>query len=395
MGSLLLALIYLAFISLGLPDSLLGAGWPAMQADLGVPLSYAGVIAVVVSAGTITSSLLSDRITRRFGAGRVTAVSVLISAAALLGFAAAGQFWMLVVLAVPYGLSAGAIDAALNNHVALHYTSRHMHWLHCFWGVGTVISPFLMSQALATQHGWAGGYRTVGLAQVVIGVILVATLPLWRRQQAATEELRDAAARPRLRAILRIPGVKSQLVAFFGYIAVEGTAILWAASYLSLHRGVDTTTAARYAALFLLGITGGRFLAGFVADRVGDRGMIRIGLAVMALGAVAIWLPLESPVLALAGLVALGFGCAPIYPAIIHATPSAFGKANSQAIVGVQMAAAYTGAITMPPLFGLVADSGHLGLFPSYLLVLIVVVAVMSERVARRTAPLEPIPVAP
>jgi fucose permease len=357
-----------------------------MQPDLGVPLSYAGLIAMVISAGTIVSSLLSDRLTRRFGAGRVTAVSVLVSAAALLGFSLVGSFWPLLALAVPFGLSAGAIDAALNNHVALHYSSRHMNWLHCFWGVGTVISPFIMSQALASQHGWAGGYRTVAFVQLGIGAILVATLPLWRGQLAQTAELRTTARALTLPQILRIRGVKSLLLAFFAYCAVEGTAILWAASYLAIERGVETATAARYASFFLLGITVGRFLAGFVADRLGDRRMIRLGLVLMVVGIVAVWLPVPGTALALNGLVVVGLGCAPIYPAIIHSTPSNFGAENSQAIVGVQMAAAYTGSIAMPPLFGLIANHVDIGLFPLYLMVLTLLVAVMSERVARRTA---------
>ncbi len=386
MATLLLALIYLAFISLGLPDPMLGAAWPAMQQDLGVPVSYAGLIAMVISAGTIVSSLLSDRLTRRWGAGRVTAVSVLVSAASLLGFSLVGSFWPLLALAVPFGLSAGAIDAALNNHVALHYSSRHMNWLHCFWGVGTVISPFLLAQALASQHGWAGGYRTVALIQIGIGVLLVATLPLWRTQLAHTEALRTTARALRLPEILRIRGVKSLLVAFFGYCAVEGTAMLWGASYLALHRGVDPTTAARYASFFLLGITVGRFLAGFVADRLGDRGMIRLGLAVMVVGIAGIWLPVPGNGLALSGLVLLGLGCAPIYPAIIHSTPANFGAHHSQAIIGVQMAAAYTGSIVAPPAFGLLADHVNIALFPAYLALLTALVAVMSERVVRRTA---------
>lgn len=386
MATLLLALIYLAFISLGLPDSLLGSGWPAMEQDLGVPLSYAGLVAIVISAGTIVSSLLSDRVTRRFAAGRVTAVSVLVSALALLGFSLAGSFWPLLVLAVPFGLSAGAIDAALNNHVALHYSSRHMNWLHCFWGVGTVISPFIMSQALSSQHGWAGGYRTVAFIQLGIGAILVATLPLWRGQLAQTTELRTTARALRLPEILRIRGVKSLLLAFFGYCAVEGTAILWSASYLAIERGVETATAARYASFFLLGITVGRFVAGFVADRLGDRTMIRLGLALMVVGIVAVWLPVPGTALALNGLVVVGLGCAPIYPAIIHSTPSNFGAENSQAVIGVQMAAAYTGSIAMPPAFGLIANHVDIGLFPPFMLVLTLLVTVMSERVVRRTA---------
>lgn len=378
---MLLILIYLAFIGLGLPDSLLGSAWPEMHTELGVPLSFAGIIAIIVSVGTIISSLLSDRVTRRWGAGRVTAVSILISAGALLGFSLSRSFWPLLILALPYGLAAGAIDAALNNHVALHYSSRHMNWLHCFWGVGTIISPFIMSYSLGTVASWAGGYRIVAMILLAIGLIILATLRLWRGQLADTEASRETARALSLRQIFSLRGVKPLLTAFFGYCALEGTAILWGATYLNLNRGVSVATAARYAAMFLFGITAGRFLAGFIADRLGDRNMIRLGLALIFVGALAIWLPLPQTAVALGGLVLIGLGCAPIYPAIIHSTPENFGAENSQAIVGVQMAAAYVGFVVGPPLFGLIATYISVRWFPVFLLALAALITIMTERV--------------
>jgi len=378
---LLLAVIYLAFIGLGLPDSLLGSGWPLMHNALGVPLSYAGLISVVISIGTIVSSLLSDRLTRRWGAGRVTTASIFVSALSLFGFSLAGSFLQLLILAIPYGLAAGAIDAALNNYVAVHYSSRHMNWLHCFWGVGTVISPFIMAHALTTPASWHGGYRTVALILLGIALVLLATLSWWRGQTTEDGAV-DAARRPlTMPQIFAIPRVKPLLAGFFGYCALEGTAVLWAATYLNLNRGVSAVVAARYASIFLLGITVGRFLSGFVADRLGDRNMIRIGLALILLGVFAIWLPVPQTAAALNGLVLVGLGCAPIYPAIIHSTPANFGEENSQAIIGVQMAAAYTGFVVMPPLFGFLTDLFSVQLFPFYLLALAVLIAVMTERV--------------
>lgn len=381
MYGLLLAVIYLAFIGLGLPDSLLGSGWPVMHSVLNVPLSYAGIISVVISIGTIISSLQSDRLTKRWGPGRVTAVSIFISALSLLGFSLSRSFLPLVFLALPYGLSAGAIDAALNNYVAVHYSSRHMNWLHCFWGVGTVISPFIMAHALTTPASWSGGYRIVALVLLGIALVLLATLGWWSRQTTGSDEA-GAISRPlTMPQIFAIPRVKPLLAGFFGYCALEGTAILWAATYLNLNRGVPAVVAARYASIFLLGITVGRFLCGFVADRFGDRNMIRIGLALILLGILAVSLPIPQTILALNGLVLIGLGCAPIYPAIIHSTPANFGEENSQAIIGVQMAAAYTGFVVMPPLFGLLTNVFSVRLFPFYLLGLAVLIAVMTERV--------------
>ena len=384
MFSLLLAIIYLAFISLGLPDSLLGSAWPVMRLDFGAELSFAGVLSMIIAAGTIVSSLLSERMTRRLGTALVTAISVAMTAAALFGFSLCSSPIQLCLWAIPYGLGAGAIDAALNNFVALHYSSRHMSWLHCFWGVGASISPYIMSAALTRSGSWQAGYRTVGVIQVVLTALLFLSLPLWKAVKSK-DDAENGAAPPLLglRGALRISGVPLILIAFCAYCGGETTAGLWASSYLVGARGIAPETAASFASLFYLGITFGRFLNGFVADRMGDRRMIRIGIAVMALGVVLILLPLRNDLFSLAGLVIFGLGCAPVYPSIIHSTPANFGKENSQAIIGVQMASAYVGSTFMPPLFGLIAQHLSLKLFPIYLALLLFALLLMTEGLNR------------
>lgn len=382
MVTLLLAIIYMAFISLGLPDGLLGAAWPVMQQDLAVPESYAGIVSMIISGGTIVSSLFSDKITRRLGAGLVTALSVALTAGALLGFSLSGQFWMLCLFAVPYGLGAGAVDAALNNYVALHYASRHMSWLHCFWGVGAAIGPYVMSLAIGSKQGWPLGYGVIAAVQAVLTAVLFLSLPLWKKRTAAAQGEEGYEAPIGLRGAVKIRGVKAILLAFFGYCALESTAGLWAASYLVEFREVDKQSAAAFALLFYLGITVGRFLNGFVADKYGDKTMIRVGLSVQAAGLLLILLPVGTPC-ALAGLVVLGLGCAPVYPSIIHSTPSHFGAENSHAIVGIQMASAYCGATFMPPVFGLVAQYADISLFPVFMAVFLLLMVTMTERVNR------------
>ena len=369
MVSLLLAVIYLAFISLGLPDALLGSAWPVMQGELNLPISFAGVVSMVVSGCTILSSLLSDRMTRKMGAGLVTALSVLMTAAALFGFSISTKPWMLIAWSIPYGLGAGAVDAALNNYVALHYSSRHMSWLHCMWGVGTTISPFIMSMALQRGWGWQTGYRSVSYIQVALTAILFLSLPLWKKRTETPKgtESETGEKPKRLGQLLRIPGVSLILLTFFGYCAMESTAGLWASSYLVSARGVEAGTAARFASLYYLGITLGRFLNGFIADRFGDRNMIRAGLGLALISILVILLPWR--ICPLIGLVTMGVGSAPIYPCIIHSTPESFGRENSQAIIGVQMASAYIGSTFMPPVFGLIAQYGSIGAYPVYLMV--------------------------
>ena len=384
MVSLLLAIIYLSFISLGLPDSLLGAAWPIMRGELGVPLSYAGVVSMIISGGTIVSSLMSDRISRKLNTGLVTAISVLMTAVALFGFSVSRSFFVICLWAIPYGLGAGAIDAALNNYVALHYSSRHMSWLHAFWGVGVSISPYIMSFCLSHELGWSMGYRSVSVIQIVLTAVLFLSLPLWKRGEC--EEQGEAAPPLTLGQIFRIRGVPFVLIAFLCFCAFESTAGLWASSYMVEHRGVDPQVAARFAALFYLGITVGRFLSGFIADKLGDKNMIRLGTCIMLLGAVMIMLPVKTNVIALAGLLVTGFGSAPVYPCIIHSTPTNFGKQNSQALVGVQMASAYCGSTLMPPVFGLIAQYISIALYPFYLAFFIVMVIVMTALLNKKIA---------
>lgn len=385
MTSLLLAVIYLAFIGLGLPDSLLGAAWPMIYPQFGVPVSSMGLLSMIISAGTILSSLNSSRLTRALGAGKVTLLSTALTAIALLGFGMSRSLWQLCFWAVPYGLGAGSVDAALNNYVALHYASRHMNWLHCMWGVGTIIGPSLMSAALTGGHGWSGGYLLTALVQGLIVAVLLLSLPLWGRPTSGNGSETETVALS-LREVLAIPGAKEVMLCFFGYCALESTAGLWAASYLTLARDIPAETAAGFAALFYLGITAGRAVSGWIAPRLGDDGMIRLGLWGIGLGLAALLLPGPAAV-SLAGLVIIGLGCAPIYPSIIHSTPAHFGAHRSQAVIGVQMASAYVGSMAMPPLFGLMARQITPALFPFYLLVLLGLMAWMHHRLVRKATP--------
>lgn len=383
---MLLAIIYIAFISLGLPDSLLGAAWPVMYEELGVPISYAGIVTMIIAAGTIVSSLLSDWLMRKVGAGVITAVSVFMTAAALFGFSASHSFLLLCLWAVPYGLGAGAVDAALNNYVALHFSSRHMNWLHCFWSVGAAASPYIMSYCLTGGFGWNNGYRSVAVVQTILTAALFLSLPLWKRRRLEGAEGESAAKALSLPRAVKIKGAPFVLIMFFGYCALEQAAGLWASSYLVQFRGVDTDTAAWSASLFYLGIAAGRFLCGFVAERLGDRRLIRIGILTMIGGVLLIALPVPYDAFTLAGLLIVGLGCAPVYPSVIHSTPANFGKENSQAIIGIQMASAYVGTTFMPPLFGLIAAHIHIGLYPAFLLALALLMLCMSEKLNRTVA---------
>lgn len=383
---LLLAVIYVSFISLGLPDSLLGAAWPSIYQGLRVPVSYSGVIFCIISVGTVISSLQSDRLTRKFGAGGVTAISVAMTAAALFGFSASNSFWALCLWAIPYGLGAGSVDTALNNYVALHFASRHMSWLHCMWGIGASVGPYIMGAALTRGAGWQMGYRIISEMQVVLTIVIVLSLPLWKAKTTADAGEQEAAPAKALtlKQIFRIPGVKEVLVTFFCYCSLEQTTSLWASSYLVLNRGVSPETAASFASLFFLGITVGRALCGFLTLKLNDAQMVRMGLGLIAMGVVLLLLPLGETA-ALAGLLLVGFGCAPIYPSLIHGTPGRFGAENSQAIIGVQMASAYIGNCLMPPLFGAAANHTTIAIFPYYLLVILILMGAMHETLQKGT----------
>jgi fucose permease len=388
MANLLLAVIYLAFISLGLPDSLLGSAWPSMYPELSVPVSYAGWISMIIAVGTIISSLQSDRLTRRFGPGKVTAVSVLMTAAALFGFSVSGSYAALCLWAIPYGLGAGSVDASLNNYVALHYASRHMSWLHCMWGVGASLGPYIMGYALSGGLGWNMGYRFIAYLQIGLTLILLLSLPLWkgRGAPAGGSGGQGEGRALSLREIIRIPGAPEIMTAFFCYCALEQTAGLWAGSYLVLQRGLSADEAAGLAGLFYAGITAGRALGGFLTLKLNDTQMIRMGQGVILLGVVCLLLPLGRAG-ALAGLVLIGLGCAPIYPSVIHSTPEHFGADRSQAVIGVQMASAYVGTCLMPPVFGLIVKYLGAFLLPVYLLLILALMVFMHERLLKKSRP--------
>lgn len=387
MVQLLLVIIYLAFISLGLPDALLGSAWPSMYSEFGVPISYAGIISMIIAAGTIVSSLQSDRLTRRLGTGKVTAISVAVTAAALFGFSVSQSFGMLCLWAIPYGLGAGSVDASLNNYVALHYESKHMSWLHCMWGVGATLGPYVMGYALTRGMTWNSGYRIISILQVVLTAILIFSLPLWKgRPQITAEDGQEVSPKAlSLPEIVKIPGAKEVMLCFFCYCALEQTAGLWASSYLTLYKGVPAETAAGYASMFYIGITIGRALSGFITMKLNDVQMIRLGQGIIGLGVLVLLLPLGESV-SLAGLILIGLGCAPIYPCIIHSTPAHFGADKSQALIGVQMACAYVGTCLMPPIFGLIANHISVALLPVFLLVILVLMVVMHEGLTRKTA---------
>lgn len=382
MFQLLLLIIYLAFISLGLPDSLLGSAWPTMYQELSVPVSYAGGLSMIIAGGTIISSLQSDRLTKKFGTGKVTVASVLMTAVALFGFSVSHSYAALCLWAVPYGLGAGSVDASLNNYVALHFASRHMSWLHCMWGVGASLGPYIMGYALTGGQGWNMGYRYIAIIQIALTAILIFSLPLWKKQGADGTGQTDGEAKNNplsLRQIIKIPGAREVMITFFCYCALEQTTGLWASSYLVLRRGLSAETAAGFASLFFIGITAGRAFSGFLTMKLNDTQMIRLGQSFILSGIVLLLLPFGS-VSALSGLIFLGLGCAPIYPSIIHSTPEHFGADKSQAMIGVQMACAYVGTCFMPPVFGFLANHVSVSLFPVFLLAILFLMVAMHEK---------------
>ena len=382
MVHLLLIIIYLAFVSLGLPDALLGSAWPTMHLEFGVPVGWAGAVSMVIAAGTVTSSLLSDRLTFRLGTGRITALSVAATAAAMFGFSACHSYWPLLLWAIPYGLGAGSVDAALNNYVALHYASRHMSWLHCMWGLGASIGPAVMGMALTAGLRWNGGYRIVGLLQVILTAVLFISLPMWK-PRAASPDGSGTPARPMpLREVAAIPGAKAVMLTFFCYCAAEATTGLWASTFLVERWGVSAERAASLAGLYYLGITAGRAVSGFITLRLDDTHMVRLGEGAMLAGVAMLLIPLGRTA-AMAGLVIIGVGSAPIFPCLIHATPDHFGADRSQAVIGVQMASAYLGTLAAPPLFGLLAGLLGTGLLPFWQAAIAGAMILAHERLCR------------
>ncbi len=384
MAAILLVMIYLAFVSMGLPDALLGSAWPTIHSQLAVPVSYAGIVTIIISMGTVVSSLLSDKMLRRFGTGIVTAFCTLLTAIALFGFSFSNAFWQLCLWAIPYGLGAGSIDAALNNYVALKYKSRHMSWIHFCWGLGATLGPYMMGAILTGGAAWTSGYRLVGYVQAGMTLVLMLSLPLWKKNDLPQTEKEGAKKSLTPGQVLKLPGAKPILLAFFCYCALETTTGLWAASYMVMNRGITPEAAATWTSLFYLGVTIGRFLCGFITDQIGDKNMVRLGQGLILLGILVMLLPFGSG-FCFAGLILIGLGCAPVYPCLLHETPQNFGAENSQGIMGLQMACAYIGTTVMPPVFGVIAQYIGIQLYPIYLLGLIAIMFLMVEKMNKST----------
>ncbi len=384
MGSLLLAVIYLIFVSLGLPDSLLGSGWPTMQVVFDVPSSWAGYVSMTICFMTIISALLSPRLIRSVHTKWIVIVSIFLTVLGLLGFSISTQYWMLLLFAVPFGLGAGSIDAAVNHYVANHYSSSIMNFLHCFYGVGAVISPTIMALALRLAR-WNEGYRWTAWIQTGILLVVILSLPLWKQKEsAAEEELRDSAG---IKETIRVPGVLLTLIAFFSYCAGEATCFLWTPSYFAGTRaGLSDETIAAFGSLIFGGLMFGRLISGFVSNRLGDRLLIRIGIAVELLGILIVSLPAGSYIVAAVGFVIIGTGMGPVYPAIQHMAPGNFGARYSAAVIGLQMASAYVGSTFMPLVFGHLQQAVGIGVMPLYLLLFALMNIGMLELAYRKLA---------
>ncbi len=379
--SLLLIIIYLSFISLGLPDSLLGSAWPSMYNTLNVPLHYAGYVSMITAAGTVISSIFSVRVIRRFGTGIVTAISVLMTAAALFGFSFSRQFVFLCLCAVPLGLGAGSVDAALNNYVALHFKARHMNWLHCFWGIGASAGPVIMSFYLIQKNSWNSGYRAIGIIQTCLVLILFISLPLWEKNTGGENSARHTPVK--FGQLFHIAGVKQALAAFFCYCTLELVTGIWGASYLVIVKNVPPEIAAKWIALYYMGIAAGRFVSGFVTMKFNNRQMARLGQIITGCGIIVLILPFGNTML-LPGLFLIGLGCAPVFPALLHETPKNFGENYSQAIMGLQMGSAYVGNTLMPLLFGRIASIAGFAIFPAFIGIVLIMEIIMTATLNRK-----------
>lgn len=383
MGSLLLAVIYLAFVSLGLPDSLLGSAWPTMQAEMGVPSSYAGYVSMAIAFMTIISSLVSNWLIRRFETKWIVNVSIALTAIGLVGFSYSDQYWMLFLFALPYGLGAGSIDSALNHYVANYYSSRVMNFLHCFYGLGAVISPNIMALALKYAH-WNEGYRWTAFIQIGILVVCILSLPLWKANVQADDNAEGSAG---IGDALKVPGVVLTLIAFFSYCAGEATCFLWTSSYFAgTKEGISREMIASFGSLIFGGLMLGRLIAGFVSNKFGDKKMIRIGIAVEAIGILLVLIPSSGYYIAVIGFLLIGTGMGPIYPAIQHMAPNNFGRRYSASVIGLQMASAYIGSTFMPTVFGLIQQNAGIGIMPVYLMAFAILNFVFLELAYRAIA---------
>ncbi|MDD3412958.1 MAG: MFS transporter [Lachnospiraceae bacterium] len=383
MVTVLLVIIYIAFISLGLPDTIMGSAWPMIYQDLQVPISYAGVFTMIVSGGTILSSFFSEKLIRFFGTGKITAISVAMTAVSLLGICFAPNYVWICLLGIPMGLGAGSVDSALNNFVALHYEARHMNWLHGFWGIGATTGPMIMSLFLTRENGWRKGYGTIGIMQILLVICLILSLPLWKKMSTSQEKEKEVEADTKISTLLKLKGATPSLLSFLCYCAVESTTGLWGSTYLVMYKHVSAETAARWIATFYLGITIGRFLTGFISMYLDNKKMIRMGQLMIAAGVIMMIIPF-SIYFQMIGLILIGLGCAPIYPAMLHETPIRFGAERSQGIMGIQMAVAYVGSTFMPPFFGFIATKTGFSILPLFLIIFTILMFITSEIVGKK-----------
>lgn len=375
MFSFLLLIIYIVFISLGLPDTALGSAWPSIYPSLDVPVSYASILTIIVPVCTIISSLNSDRLTRKFGTGKVTLVSVFLSMVGLFGYSISNEFWMICLFAIPYGLGAGGVDSSINNYVATHYSSKHMNWLHAMWGIGATIGPLLMGYTLTSGKTWDKGYLLLGILQAIVVLILFLTINLWKENKKE-DVIKEKPLT--IKQTLMVKGALVLLLCFFCYSAVEQTVMLWCGTYLAMHLNMSEELAASFSSLFIVGMTIGRIISGFISVKLNEKQMIRLGSLLMVVGLVLMILNLGN-IISFIGICLLGLGCAPIYPSIIHSIPTYFGKDKSQAIIGVQMAFAYLGVVLAPSLFGIIVEYVGIYWLSIYLLFFTILMIVLHE----------------
>ena len=384
---LLLAIIYIAFISLGLPDSVLGAAWPSMYRSLNVSEGSAGILTLLMYSGTMISSMASDKIIRKLGTGLVLVLSVSLTAIVMFGFSMAESFEALCLLALPYGLGGGCVDASLNNYVALHYKARHMNFLHCFWGIGTIISPLVMGSFLAHGGAWTQGYQAIAWFQTILVAILLCSLPLWKRE-SNTDSHSSTDTSLSLKSLLSIPGVKASLAAFFCYCALETTLGLWTTTYLTTVKGTDIVLATQCGMLFYVGIAVGRFLSGIVSEQLGDIKLIAYSVITTILSLCALILPGIEGIVLYSLIVLAGIGCGPVFPSMVHHSPQITGPNGSQLLIGFQLAMASAGSISIPALFGLIVNHLSIALMPVFCLLFTLLLAVMILKI-NQSSPLK------
>ena len=383
MSKLLLVIIYIAFIGLGLPDSLFGTAWPAIYSDFSLPISFGSFITVTVACGTIISSLISAKLIAKLGTGKVAAISTLLTAGALIGFSVSPNIWLMIILSVPLGIGAGAIDVALNNYVALHYSAGQMSFLHCFYGIGVSVSPYILSLVISGENGWRNGYGVAFVIQICITALLFLTLPLWKK----ANKPEDGASETRVKALsvrqtLRISGVKSMCCLFFLTCLIECTCSGWGSTFLVEYKHLSAEKAAQVILLYFVGMAVGRFLSGVAAAKLHSWTIIKIGQCILGIAVVLLFIP--GPVFfCTAGLFLIGLGNGPLFPNFNYLAPESFGKDVSQSVISIQMAFAYAGIMLGPLFCGLLGQAVGMFVFPIYLACFYIVMMIITAFVKR------------